>query len=679
MPVSRIVKVEVSRRGPQGAINPADQARIDAAAEIAETITAVVQTATDAQAGAVAAAGQSSGFATAAQQAASTAATQAAALAAPAAADAVRAEVAADADRAEDAVAIVADRVTTAATDRLLIITDGDDRPVAYMDGDAELHLSRLGDKSVQQHVLDAAVAGESVDRIAAPQLRQMTSAEGHVFDLTDELGNWYIPRLGHQSVQDHILRMKDRFAELPGAAVTEMLKRRRVYDAVLDFGVPNDGITNASPAIQSAYDILYAQSNALGPSVLYFREGVYRLDAFILPKPNVTTVGAGWGKSRFLPTGVQSAFLRNALPPLTRANFIDVEIDGTEQTYTGPRVSTKGMFFQHWADCQFLRVYIHDTWATGLGIDFSAPVGMNGAPGGSWIIDGRFEGCGRGSQFNDPGSSGIGIGTGYYQNEPLIIARNICRGSKNFGIFLERQHEAAHQYVARQTIITDNICSANGAGIGEVGAGGTVLNSNQCNDNVLHGIYLYGGTIGGPYEGPHPGQETMIAENVCTGNGGDGIRWDGTLNKPTITKGFYTDHNQMHRNAGAGMRLMGSATVEMTDFAMRGDEVKANGGGGIVLQGGSFRALDILHPRLIDNTGTGLQIDAALTDSRIHGLTARSTLATALQTTAIAGTGALTRVDISECVQTGHATPDALTGARTSFTTGRNPGFTFA
>ena len=101
MPVSRIVKVEVSRRGPQGAINPADQARIDAAAEIAETIQAVVQTATDAQAGAVAAAGQSATSATAAQQAASTAATQAAAAIAPAAADAIRAQVATDADRAE--------------------------------------------------------------------------------------------------------------------------------------------------------------------------------------------------------------------------------------------------------------------------------------------------------------------------------------------------------------------------------------------------------------------------------------------------------------------------------------------------------------------------------------------------------------------------------------------------
>ena len=100
---SRIVKVEVSRRGPQGSIAPADQARIDAAAEIAETITAVVQTATDAQAGAVAAAGQSSGFATAAQQAAATAAVEAAEAVAPAAADAIRAQVATYATQAQTA------------------------------------------------------------------------------------------------------------------------------------------------------------------------------------------------------------------------------------------------------------------------------------------------------------------------------------------------------------------------------------------------------------------------------------------------------------------------------------------------------------------------------------------------------------------------------------------------
>lgn len=662
---SRIVKVEVSRRGPQGAIDPQDRARFDAAVDVAETVTAIVDDVTAAR--------------DTATQAATTAAQDAAAAVAPAAADAIRGQVAADADRAEAAVEVVADRVVTAPTDSLLVINDADSRAVAYMDDAAELHLARLGGKSVQQHVLDAAPAAASVDRIAAPHLRQMTSAEGHVFDLTDEMGNWYIPRLGHKSVQDHILQMRDKFAELPGNAVREMLKRRRVYDAVHDFGVPNDGIINASPAIQAAYNALGAQANILGPSVLYFREGVYRLDAYITPSSNVTTVGAGWGKARFLPTGIQSAFLRNSAT-LVRANFIDVEIDGTEQFYDGgARVSTKGMFFQRWADCQFLRVYIHDVWATGLGIDFSAGETPTGGPGGSWIIDGRFEDNGRGSQFNDPGSSGIGIGTGRYDKEPLIISRNICRGNRNFGIFLERQHQSSDIYVARQNIISDNICSENGAGIGEVGAGGTVLAGNQCNDNILHGLYLYGGTVGSANEGPHPGQETMVAENVCTGNGGDGLRWDGTLNKPTITKGFYTDHNQFHRNAGAGIRFIGPADLEMTDFALRNDEVKGNGAGGIVLQSGRFRAFDILHPRIIDNTGTGLQIDAALTDSRILGLTARSTLAEALQTTAIAGSGALTGVDISESIQTGHATAAALTGAQTNITFGRNPGFAFA
>ncbi|MBD9528371.1 right-handed parallel beta-helix repeat-containing protein [Paracoccus sp. PAR01] len=584
--------------------------------------------------------------------------------------------------RAQSAITSI-DLTTSTALWRVLT---SDGRSPFLLDDLGNLYLARLGTKPLQQHIqaaqerlVEAAPAIESVQRVASPHIRRMTSAEGHVIELTDELGNWYLPRLGGKAVQDHILQMRDKFAELPGNAVKEMLKRRRVYDAVHDFAVPNDGITDASPAVQAAYDFLGAQANILGPSVLYFPQGVFRLDAYITPKSNVTTVMAGWGKSRFLPTGIQSAFLRNASPPLTRANFIDVEIDGTEQFYEGgPRVSTKGMFFQRWADCQFLRCYIHDTWATGLGIDFSADEGASGAPGGSWIIDGRFEDCGRGSQFNDPGSSGIGIGTGKYAKEPLIISRNICRGNRNFGIFLERQHSATDLYIARQNIITENICSENGAGIGEVGAGSTVLNSNQCNDNVLFGIYLYGGTIGGSNDGPHPGIETMVSENVAIGNGSDGLRWDGTLNKPAITTGFYTNHNQFHRNGGAGMRFIGKIGQEMVDFALRGDEIKGNAQGGIVLQQGSFRGFDILHARIIDNTGVALQIDAALADSRILGLTARSTLGMALQTTAISGLGALTNVDISECVQTGHATPNALTGVQTNITLGRNPGFTF-
>ncbi|MBD9528662.1 right-handed parallel beta-helix repeat-containing protein [Paracoccus sp. PAR01] len=618
----------------------------------------------------------------------------------------------------------------------LLVAYDSAGQPVAYLDDLAEWHLARLGTRSLQQHIVDlneqvaqvgpaiasidlttstalwrvltsdgrsplllddignlylakmgarpvqdqiraaqdrlveAAPAIDSVQRVASPHIRRTTSAENHVIDLMDELGNWYVPRLGHKSVQDHILELRDKFAELPGNAVAEMLKRRRVYDGVHDFAVPNDGLTDAFPRIQAALDQLSSQSNLLGPSILYLPPGAYRLERYLWARSNVTLVMAGWGKSRLLPIGLNGGINYSGATPLTRANFIDVEIDGSEQfDPAGARVGTKGMFFQRWSDCQFLRCFIHDTWATGLGIDFS--------PGGSWILDGRYEGCGRGSQIGDPGSSGIGIGTGVYDKEPLIISRNICRSNKNFGIFLERQHQEAHLYVSRQNIISENICSENGWGIGEVGGGGTVVIGNQANDNLRHGLYLYSGTIHiGPHGGPHPGVETMFAENVATGNGQDGLRYDAT--RSIGRAGFYTDHNQLHRNAGCGMRMIGHASLAMTDFAFRNDEIKGNGAHGMLFAQGNFRAVDILHPRLIDNTGAALQIDAALTDSRILGLTARSTLGTALQTTALAGSGALTNVDISECVQTGHATPTALIGPRSNLTLGRNPGLSF-
>ena len=574
----------------------------------------------------------------------------------------------------------IAGRIGGTASDHLWTLVDSAGQTVSFLSAGGDFYLPKLGAKPVQQQLSETAAAaaigaaaGESVQRLDAPSLTRMTDAEGKVYGMIDETGNWYMSRLGHRSVQDHLLSLRDRLDNAPSGSVTEILKRKRVYDAVYDFGVPNDGVTNASPTIQAAINMLSAQANEVGPSVLYFREGVYRLESGITPKNNVTIVGAGWGKSRFLPIGIASAFagFYQTANPLTRANFIDVEIDGSAQTFTGPRVGTKGMYLQRWRDCQFIRVYIHDTWATGLGIDFSGG-------GGSWIVDGRYEGCGRGSTIGNPGSSGIGIGTGVWQNEPLIIAHNMCRYNTNFGIFLERQHEAEHQYVARQNIVMGNICTGNGWGIGEVGAGGSVIVGNQCQESVRHGIYLYGGTISGPYEGPHTGIESMISENVSTDNGGDGLCYDGTRNKATTIKGFYTNHNQFHRNGGVGMRYIGKVGQEMVDFAARNDEVKGNAQGGIYLTQGAFRAFDILDTRLIDNTGIALRIDAALADSRIMGLTARSTLGTALQTTAIAGTGALTNVDISECVQTGHVTAQNLTGARSGVTFGRNPGFVF-
>lgn len=137
MPASRIVKVEVSRRGPQGAIDPADRARFDRAVEVAETVEAVVEAVTDAEAqiaadrtatetaagqvqatiGAAVATAVADGTAAAqgyAQAAADTAQgvqqvmADAAAAVAPAAADAIRAQVATDAAQAQVSAAAAA-------------------------------------------------------------------------------------------------------------------------------------------------------------------------------------------------------------------------------------------------------------------------------------------------------------------------------------------------------------------------------------------------------------------------------------------------------------------------------------------------------------------------------------------------------------------------------------------
>ena len=155
MPTSRIVKVEVSRRGPAGAIDPADRARIDAAIDVAETITAVIQTATDAQAGAVAAAGLSADNASAAQQAA-TQATTAAAEAAPAAAAAVQAALAADAERAETA---ATQSTAAAAAAQQAATTAAADAAVAAAPAAADAIRAQVATDAAQAQVSAAAAA----------------------------------------------------------------------------------------------------------------------------------------------------------------------------------------------------------------------------------------------------------------------------------------------------------------------------------------------------------------------------------------------------------------------------------------------------------------------------------------------------------------------------------------
>ncbi len=604
--------------------------------------------------------------ATTATQAASTAAQDAAAAVAPAAADAIRAQVAADADRAETA----ASRYEEVPVPAIGQLVDATGVPFLCADLAGGLHLPGLRGKSVQDHLRDqgqrvtaattAAEAGaraaEAIGDVAAPALRRSTDAQHRVHDVVDMMGGLHLPGLGGRSVQEHVRALHEKLVQQ-----ARQIAYATVVDAVRDLGCDPNGRNNCDAIVNAAMVKLSAATT--GPATIYFPRGTYRLANEVKPERGVSMVGESRDAVTFLPVARKAAFQRIGEVYLERAMFVNFTVDGANQPLGGGySVGVKGMFFQGFRLCVFHHLRIVNTGATGLGIDFADA---------SLITENIVDNCGRLAVFGEYGASGIGIGTGRLQDEPLIVANNMCRDNTNYGIFVERQGAADVLHDARHTIIADNISARNGYGIGEAGADGTLIVGNQITDNTAAGVTMHRGTVAAS----HAGLMTQISGNHIARNGGRGVEFN-VVSGSTGPRGYASDGNRIEGNGGAGHFFANANAGATDDLAIRGDEIIGNGGPGIHWAAGSLTNADILAPRLIRNTGPAIRIDAALTGGRIWGATMRDLRGgTATQTAGIIGNGALTDFDIAECQYVGPASPLNLTGPQTRVTLGRNPG----
>lgn len=437
--------------------------------------------------------------------------------------------------------------------------------------------------------------------------------------------------------------------------------------DAVADLGCDPNGLIDCRTIINSVINTLKASTS--GPKTIFFPRGVYRIDGgAILPQSGVSIIGAGRDETRFLPVSHFSAFLRKtgASPSnyLENAVFAQFSVDGSEQKIDPGRgsywVETKGFFFQGFRRCLFTDIALYDTAATSMGIDFAD---------GSIIQRVLVRNGGRlAYAIGAPGASGIGIGTGWAQSEPLLITDCISEGCTNYGMFVERQGDSYSLHTARHTIISGCISKGNGYGLGEAGCDGTVFANNQVTDNVRDGVAIHGGTV----NEAHPGDSTILSGNLITRNGNAGVKYDGTKNSGTI--GYSSEGNRIEANAGPGHRIIGGAgTVD--DFSIADKVIARNGGHGIHVEAGTLSNFDVTGARLLDNTGSAIAIDATVTGGRVGGCTMRDLRGgAATQTGSITGAGSLTDFDIGENVGVG-CSPINLTGVQTRVTLGRNVG----
>ena len=511
-----------------------------------------------------------------------------------------------------------------------------------------------------------------NVQIVDAPAIRRSTSAEFVVHEYVDFGGGLHLPGLGGVAVQDHFRRAYRQIGETDGKAqraVDAILARRRVYDAVLDFAIPNDGITNARTQIQAAMDFVSASALSSGPGVIYFPPGVSRIEGgSVEPRSNVIIQGAGWGRARFLPFNQHAAFRRDLNPQtLFRFSMFDVEIDCTNQGGGGPSARTKGTYIIDYRECFFERVWCHDAWATGLGNDMARDV---------WYTDCLLQGNGRGTPDDvvAGGSSGIGLGTGRFPEERVIVSRCISENNRNNGAFVERQAGGSSVHEAIGVIFSELICRENAFGVTDAGGSGMIIANCQLYNNREYGVALDRGTLGGSPTSnvPHPGEYTKIIGNQIFGNLIDGIHL--IAPGPAPRRGIQTSGNNIHRNGRHGISISRNVTSDLIGTQFNGDYIAQNAGDGIRVNAGSYAGLVIKGASLVDNQGAGIRVNGAVRGGRIFGNEIYNTVAESAPTASITGTGALTGVDIAENHGFG-VSPISLTGAQSGVTFGRNPG----
>ena len=254
--------------------------------------------------------------------------------------------------------------------------------------------------------------------------------------------------------------------------------------------------------------------------------------------------------------------------------------------------------------------------------------------------------------------------------DESLIIANNICKNNKNFGIFTEWQRLAYVLNRSRNTVITGNICTGNYHGLGDCGVDGLIAIGNQFNDNISDGMILDTGTLAISANRPQAGSGGLIANNQILRNGGNGVLYDSTT---VQVEGKYTwSDNNIKNNTKAGICIQAGTRV-LTDMSISGGSIHDNGEEAVKFLSGTINNFDIESVKMHRNDGSqSILIDGTVNTGSITDCKIRP----ASTSQAIKGSGKLTSMWINGNQYVGNASiPVNLTNSENTVTYGSNAG----
>ncbi|UYY74036.1 right-handed parallel beta-helix repeat-containing protein [Klebsiella michiganensis] len=497
------------------------------------------------------------------------------------------------------------------------------------------------------------------VQPVPGPFLNTLSAADKAAYGYIDELGGLNLPGIP-TSVNNMLNSLSRRVQQQADS---------RFLTSIKDYGWDPSSQEDARQVIQRA--IRDMARNTYG-GVIYLPPGIYRLSSFLTPAPNVSIIGAGTGKTILMPYGSYSALQfttspTNPVPELTDFVYSDFEVDCQDQVLPdeGYLPRTKGLYFNFYRRGHLHRLRVRNSGATGIGIDFARD---------SAITECVVENFGRlapSGNDNPAGASGLGLGAGGTQSEPLYVAGNFCRNGKNFGIFLEKQHGTNAPYSSEHTIIMGNTCTGNNGGMGDCGVDGMIMQGNNFSENN-YGVVISPGTVLA-----YPGSRGLLLGNIIAKNAKHGVYYNSTTEQ---RDGEYAITNNTIRDNGEDGVCFKAPGQEVRSMEISGNRIYNNGRHGFHLEDGTAINMDVINNRIWNNGltayGNGINLASEVKLSSFSANKIRDIQSTPTQQYPVYASGTLTDVDISfnHCVGNAQNTLN-LSGTQTRVTTLNNPG----
>ena len=253
------------------------------------------------------------------------------------------------------------------------------------------------------------------------------------------------------------------------------------------------------------------------GNGTIYLPQGTYNLHKYVSWRSGVSLIGDGPGKTiirTIAPVGTEGftaiwGLNQSAASPYMDCDFKGFEVDGSGILDTRYTVGIKAMWLQYMRRCTLRDLYLHDTVASALGIDFLDQCVIDNV-----TCRNTGRGWDSGNPLTNTGGAGLGIGTGQMPVEHNIISNCHIYNPGRYGILLEAQ--TTLEDCPRSEYIVSNCVVQGGrnVGIAITETNGVVLSDCIVSDNAGDGIVLIRET-----------DQVKISNCLINNNGGAGIQ----------------------------------------------------------------------------------------------------------------------------------------------------------